>query len=1070
MLNLFKKFEYINNSTIEGLTNELSIFYVLEYFKRNNKNTLIVTSSLYEANKFYNELSFYSNKVLLFPMDDFVASVALTTSPELQMKRLETLEQIQNDAYIIITNLNGYLKKIANKSTYQYSKRSLKIGDIINRRELESLLTDFGYKKESLITSTGEYGIRGFVIDIYNIRDEHPIRIELFGDEIESIRYFDEETQLSLNEIKSVDIKPFTEIKTDISSSLADYISDSIVFFIDKSQIDAAYKKLIEDVTEYKKIDESVDYSEQYFEMKDFNHNFININLFLNTVQDQAKLIRYKSEKLENFNSDFSLFQSFVKKKIKDYTIILCLPKQKQIDEITHMFEGNVNLDSIKENQINILKYNILTGFIFDSYIIIGDKNLEKGSNPSIKYKNDIKIGRKIKNIDSLNAGDYVVHRAHGIGIYQGVVTLAQRNIKKDYLQINYHGSDKVFIPVEKISSIFKYSDKDGMKPKIDKLNGTSWSLRKRAIQNKIKDISEELIKLYAKRNSIEAPSYMDYDLEFDFAKTFQYELTRDQERSIHDINRNLKSKVPMDRLLCGDVGFGKTEVAFRAMFKTVVNNYQVFYLCPTTILSKQQYESALDRFKDFPVEIALLNRFTTKKEAKYIIERLKAGKIDMIFGTHRLLSDDISFKKLGLLVVDEEQRFGVTHKEKLKKYKNDVNVLTLSATPIPRTLKMSLSGLRDLSIIDTAPVNRYPVQTYVLQENDFIIKDAIYKELTRKGQAFILYNNIAHIEERMFRIKMLVPEARIRFAHGRMTKSELESIMADFIAYEFDILLCTTIIETGIDIANANTLIIYDADHFGLSQLYQLRGRVGRSDRIAYAYFMYNKTKMLNDVAIKRLQAIKDFTELGSGYKIAMRDLSIRGAGDILGSEQAGFVDSVGISLYIKMIEEEMMRQKGIEVKEEEDTKSLINVQTHIDNNYVQDEELKIEIHQKINEINNYNQLLDVKAEIEDRFGLIPEEIIIYMYEEWFENIAFKLHINKVIQTENNITIELPEELSNQIKGDKLFMEAYSVNSNFQLRYLNRKIQISLPLKKLDKHFVYYVVPLFDLILNDLS
>ena len=505
-------------------------------------------------------------------------------------------------------------------------------------------------------------------------------------------------------------------------------------------------------------------------------------------------------------------------------------------------------------------------------------------------------------------------------------------------------------------------------------------------------------------------------------------------------------------------------------MFKTVMNGYQVLYLCPTTILSNQQYKNALERFKNFGVNIGLLNRFTSKKEEKRIISALKEGRIDIVFGTHRLLSSDVICKNLGLLVIDEEQRFGVTHKEKIKDMKKDVNVLTLSATPIPRTLKLSLSGLRDLSIIDTPPVNRYPIQTYVVAENDVLIQDAIYKELSRHGQVFILYNKVASIENEMNKLKRLVPEARITFAHGQMKKEELENIMESFINYEFDILLCTTIIETGIDIPNANTLIIIDADHFGLSQLYQIRGRVGRSDKIAYAYFMYNKSKVLNDMAVKRLQAIKEFTELGSGYKIAMRDLAIRGAGDILGSEQAGFVDTVGIDLFMKMIEEEIDKINGKEVKEDEDKTALINVDTHIDDAYVSDENIKIEIHKMINEIDSLEKLKKVKFELEDRFGKINEKIEIYMYEEWFEKLAIKLNITTVRQNSREVEIEIPEKISNQLNGDKLFLTVYNINPRFALRYFNKKIYIKLVLNKNDKHFIYYLVNVLDFINSEIA
>ena len=608
------------------------------------------------------------------------------------------------------------------------------------------------------------------------------------------------------------------------------------------------------------------------------------------------------------------------------------------------------------------------------------------------------------------------------------------------------------------------------MKPQISKLNSTAWQRKKQALQKKIKDISGELIKLYAERNNIEGEAYKDFEEETIFANDFTYEPTKDQQFAIEDVLKDMDSKVPMDRLLCGDVGFGKTEVAFRAMFKAVCNNKQVMYLCPTTILSKQQYESALDRFKNFPVEIRLFNRFTSSKEANEIIEDLASGKIDIVFGTHRLLSDKIKPKKLGLLVIDEEQRFGVTHKEKIKNLKKDVNVLTLSATPIPRTLKMSLSGLRDLSIIDTPPVNRYPIQTYVIPESDMIVKDAIYKELGRDGQCFILYNRVETIEKAVEKIHDLVPEARIQYAHGRLNKIELDNIMSDFINHKFDILVSTTIIETGIDIPNANTLIIYDADRFGLGQLYQLRGRVGRSNKIAYAYLLYSKAKMLNDTAIKRLQAIRDFTELGSGYKIAMRDLSIRGAGDLLGSEQAGFVDTVGISLYMKMIEEEMRRLKGENVETDEESESLVKVETHISDQYVSDEEVKIEIHKMINEIDSYQKLEDVRKNLEDRFGKITKEMEIYMYEEWFEKLAERLKITKVIQNNLYVLLWLPEETSNKVKGDKLFLQAFNINQKFEIKYENNQIGIKLNIVNNEKHFLYYIVPLLQKIADDLS
>jgi len=1053
-------FKFENKKTILGLTKELNIFFILETFKNSSDNVIVLASTLYEANKIYSSLKTYEEDVLLFPMDDFLSSVALAISPELKINRLETLKSLDNKKKIIVTNLMGYLRFLPDKAKKNELEINLKTNSSIDRNLLIDNLINIGYSKETIVTTTGEFAVRGFVIDVFPTHMEHPIRIELFGNEIDSIRIFDETSQLSIEETKECTILPNSEVKTNIHSSLLDYANNPIVFYIDYDQIMANYKKIVEEMYEYR-IQEELEADYKFmFELEEIVPNYYcYINNLTDNILDKNNTIIYNSKELENYNSNFDkLKEDYEKWQLQKKKVIFYLSKDKQVLKLRELLGNNINIVNKKINK----------GFILDDYVIVSEFDIENVSNKEIKYKNSFRIGQKIKDFDQLKKGDYVIHTIHGIGIYNGIITLNTNNIKKDYIQIDYLENDKVYIPVEKINTIYKYSDKDGTRPTINKLNSTKWINTKRSIQKKVQDISTDLLKLYAARKALVGPVYKNYDEELIFANKFQYAETKDQLKAIKEIDGDLQSKVPMDRLLCGDVGFGKTEVAFRAIFKTLVNNKQVMYLCPTTILSKQQYNTALERFKDYPLEIALLNRFTTPKEVKRIIEGLKEGKIDLVFGTHRLLSDDIEFKKLGLLVVDEEQRFGVTHKEKIKTLKNDVNVLTLSATPIPRTLKMALSGLRDLSIIDTPPVNRYPIQTYVVAENDLLIKDAIYKELSRNGQIFVLYNNIAKLEEKARELQKLVPEARIVYAHGQMNKTELENIMIDFVDYKYDILLCTTIIETGIDIPNANTLIIYEADHYGLSQLYQIRGRVGRSNRIAYAYLLYNKNKILNEVAIKRLQAIKEFTELGSGYRIAMRDLSIRGAGDILGSEQAGFVDSIGISLYMSMIEEEIRRQKGEYVEEEpEQMQSLINVDTHIENEYVSEENLKIEIHQKINQIDSYAKLLEIKNELNDRFGQISESLEIYMYEEWFEKLAQNLNITKVIQNNRFVEIELPEKLSNELEVDRLFMEAYSINNKFKFRYFNKRIIISLSLNGLEKHFLYYLVPLLEKLIN---
>ena len=1053
-------FNYKNGYHVCGLTEELTIQYYLNYYNKNHENVLIVTNTLYDANKIYQGLKTYTDDVCLFPMDDFLASVALAISPDLKVRRLETLEYLKEHSGIVVTNLMGYLRFLPSIKESTNFELLLEKGKNYERDELLSFLDKLGYTRDSLVTSTGEYAVRGYIIDIFPIESDHPIRLEFFGDEIDSIRFFNEETQLSINEVSSFRLMPFSEVSTEQHNSLYEYMNKPFTFFVDENQILNGYNKILEDIKDY---NESKNTDEIF--MYKYDEIIVNNFMRVETVNNYADSISYNSKPMIKFKGNYDSLKDYVLSTYKKNTLIIYLSNDRQINSIETLFE-HVNIGTIIDGEINIIKKKVNEGFIINNYSVISEYDIDDVKVVNT-YKNSYKLGRKIKSFDDLKVGDYVVHQSNGIGIYGGIKALTKNGMQRDYILINYAGNDKVYIPVEKINSIYKFSDADGVKPKINSLNSTNWAKTKMKVKAKIKDISGELIKLYAARNNIVGDAYKTYPEEEVFDSYFQYTATSDQEKCIKELKHDLSSKVPMDRLLCGDVGFGKTEVAFRGMFKTVMNGYQVAYLCPTTLLSRQQYKNALERFKNYPINIALLNRFVSVKETNRIIKGLKEGTIDIIFGTHKLLNDKIDYKNLGLLVIDEEQRFGVTHKEKIKELKNNVNVLTLSATPIPRTLKMAMSGLRDLSIIDTAPVNRYPVQTYVLEENDVLIKDAIYKEMSRDGQVFILYNKVQSIEDELTKIKKLVPEARIAIAHGQMDKNELEKVVSDYIDYKYDILLCTTIIETGIDIPNVNTLIIIDADNFGLSQLYQLRGRVGRSDKIAYAYLMYKPSRILTETAKKRLQSIKDFTELGSGYKIAMRDLSIRGAGDLLGSEQAGFVDSVGLELYTQMVNDEIKRLKGEVVEEEDDANPLIEVENHIDDTFVKEEDIKIEIHKIINEIKDEESLVKAKEEIEDRFGVVDEKMEIYMYEEWFEKLARLLNITRVKQTESLIELELSEEVSNKIEGDKLFLIAYNINPKFRLAYKMKKIYISLPKVNLDKHFIYYEVKLLDEIVN---
>ncbi len=1081
----------IGNRGIVGITDEFFCVYLYNLLNQQDKNILIVINSLYEANKIYNSIANYTDEVYLFPMDDFLTSESLAMSPDLQITRLETLNSIINSKKkkIIITNLTGYLRFLPTPEKYKENIITLRKDTDEDFEELVKKIYMMGYKKDTLVTNTAEYAKRGYILDIFPIGENLPVRIEFFGDTIDSIRTFDPETQKSISKLNEITIYPSWELLADKNIpeeelkqkylekysdkvSALSFYSDFITIFKDYEQLKASYINLEEEMMVYRNSRDQ-EFKGNYMHTLDEVETkskiyYMNLN---NITLKDIFISRYDVKEVPFFNEDQERIENYLRNAIKEKkTVIICL-KKHQINALTK----NLNVpfvltdeNNIKENKINVIEKNINKGFCYQNYIFITEKNLFKVKTETKKYKTKLKYTNKIRSVDKLEIGDYVVHDTHGIGIYNGIRQLTSNGLKKDYIEVLYKGSDKLYIPVEKIDVLNKFSGKEGIVPRVNKLGGTEWQKTKARVRQKVKDIAEKLIKLYALRETQKGFAFSkDNNLLKQFEEDIDFELTRDQVLAISQIKKDMESSKPMDRLLCGDVGFGKTEVAFVACFKAILDSKQVLFLCPTTILSNQHYQNALERFKNFPINIGLLNRFTTPKERKRIIDGLKDGTIDIVFGTHRLLSNDIKPKDLGLLVVDEEQRFGVAHKEKIKEYKNNVDVLTLTATPIPRTLQMSLTGIRSLSLIETPPVNRYPIQTYVIDENEQIIKDAVYKELSRGGQIFMLYNRVESIERKAFEIQKLIPDAKIVCAHGQLTKEELEDRMLDFTNHKYDILLCTTIIETGIDIPNVNTLIIFDADRFGLSQLYQIRGRVGRSNRFAYAYLMYKKQKVLTETAIKRLNVIKEFTELGSGFSIATRDLSIRGAGDMLGSEQAGFIDSVGIDLYLKILKQEISRQKGEKVEDIEDTEEnknpLFQVSTHIDDNYVDNDDLKIEIHRKINSIDGKDSLNAIKEELEDRFGKLSEDMILYMHEEWFEKLAKNVHIDKVVQTRNYIELYLDKEVSKNLDIEELFMASFEITPMFRFKSTSSKIIIILDTIKLEKNPLYYLIELLE-------
>ena len=1085
---LFKETK-VNNIGLKGMNDTSFCLYVNEIFEKENKNIVIVTPTLYEANQLLNNFISYNNDTLLFPMDDFLTSMAVAMSPDLKITRLETINSLlANKKHILVTHLMGLLRILPTKELYKKHIIELKQGMEYDIKKLVEDLSNIGYVRDTIVSKTTDMAVRGYIVDIFPILSVYPIRIEFFGDEIDSIRYFDVESQKSINTIDKITIFPASEFITeeniDIESpqqyllkkynketfSIIDYLEDSYLFVKDYNQIKNLYNEISGQMIEYRRENNDDTPYEYMYDINLLNNYAITYYLTHDSILSDVKLkeiVDFKMKEVPKFHENLDAIEAFLANKDKK-TIIVCL-KDYQIKSLTKNLKINyliTNINEIIEGQVNIINFELEDGFIYGNYVIITAKDLFDIRRSKKIYKTKFKYSTKIRDINKLEIGDYIVHNANGIGVYNGIRTLNRGNIKKDYIELLYKDGDKLYIPVEKIDLISKFTGKEGIVPKVNSLNSTEWQKTKMRVTNKVKNIAGELLKIYAEREMKKGFKYApDDELQSVFEEEFQYELTQDQALAIKQIKEEMETSHPMDRLLCGDVGFGKTEVAFRAIFKAIMNGKQVIYLCPTTILSMQQYNNAVERFKDFPVDIALLNRFVTVKQASENIQKFNEGKIDLLIGTHRVLNDAIRAKDLGLLVIDEEQRFGVTHKEKIKKYKSDVDVLTLTATPIPRTLQMSLVGIRSLSLITTPPVNRYPIQTYVVEENQGLIKDAIYKELSRGGQVFILYNHVDLIEHKVYEIQGLVPEAKIIYAHGRMDRNDIEDKMMTFINHDADIMVCTTIIETGIDIPNVNTLIILEADHFGLSQLYQIRGRVGRSDKIAYAYMMYQKGKVLGDEAIKRLKAIEEFTELGSGFKIANRDLSIRGAGDILGSEQAGFIDSVGIDLYLKILNDEVRKLKGEQV-EEEDNKNdtpLMNISTHINDNYVFENELKIEIHKMINTIDSLEKLKIVKEELEDRFGKIDKEMEIYMYEEWFEKIARKMGIIKINETKTTIEIIFSAEKTKSINGEKLFIDAYRISKYFKFNYHNGCLGIVLELVKLEKHYIFYLIELLN-------
>jgi len=861
---------------------------------------------------------------------------------------------------------------------------------------------------------------------------------------------------------------------TDKHYTISDFVERKTLFFLDYHRIVEQNKILIEEIKDWYL--SSGDYPKINFSMLyDFKEILGNDSIMIDYLEyvykhDGTAVLSVFGKEVMTYSENINLLYSDLLRNIGRKTQIIAFRTRENREKFSAVLRDK-NIDYISVDKKPITSYSvnlIVTDKIFDIYSdsfelnIITEEAITKKfiSRKRGDYVSVYRKSQRVNDINDLEKGDYVVHFDYGIGKFLEIKTLTFGNVTNDYIHIEYRGGDKLYVSLEAIDQIHKYSGSEGFSPQLSKLGGQDWNKTKKRVREQVKEIADQLIKLYAEREHSEGYAFEEYpNIEEEFENSFPYHETPDQLKTIKEVFKDMSKSTPMDRLICGDVGFGKTEIAMRAAFKAVLNGKQVAYLAPTTVLSKQHHTTFKGRMEEHGVNVALMNRFITKKKQKEIIQGLKEGTVDILIGTHRILSNDVIYKDLGLLVIDEEQRFGVMHKEKIKEMKVNIDVMSLSATPIPRTLHMAIMGVKNMSILETAPENRYPIQTYVLERNDIIIKDAIERELARNGQVFYLYNRVEDIEFIADRLHNLIPEAKIDIAHGKMRKLDLERVVDDFINRDLDVLISTTIIETGIDIPNANTLIVHDADLLGLSQLYQIRGRVGRSDKIAYAYLMYKKDKILTEEAEKRLKVIKEFTELGSGFKIAVRDLSIRGAGDVLGREQSGFIDSVGIDVYMKILEEEIeVARNDSEIKKPKQGVKA-HVSKFIDEKYIEDDYVKIEMHKRINEVKSIDETYALLDELRDRFGTYDIQLEIYIYEKLFEYLSKEIGVEKIVESKTNITLILSIEATKDIAGDKMFRSGIEISSYIRFAYKKDRINIILDTIKLDKHWLFTMV-----------
>ena len=1066
---------------ISGLTGVGMVEMLTSINEYSKKPILIVTYNEIQAKEILENIKAFTDKGEIFPKKEIVTYDYIAESKDLPYERIEVLTKIKEKrSPIIITTIEALLQKLPPKEVLFKNILHFKVGDTTSLDDIKKKLVNLGYVRCDLIEGRGQFSIRGGILDI-SISEKIGVRIEFWGDEIDSIRNFAISSQRSINTLEKVNVYPAHEyilegaikdicnkiknldemqnkkeiIEEDIeqiiagnyiskidkyfgcfyskTNTLLDYITENYIIVLDEERkirqrtinIEKDKENLINNLIEKNKIvPQILENFEKYEnienEIEKGKKNLIYVEKQDSITNKQAEKYIFEYREINYYKSEIENFFNELKEAIKKQKSIYILVKNKEkakklketlekeniITKIEEKLDKTI-IAKTKEKIVTIGIGKLSAGFEnyeINQLVISADELISGEKRKRKQVHSAYNEGEKVVFAD-LKIGDYVVHRTYGIGIYIGVNTIKADGTIKDYIKIKYKNDDILYVPTNQMDAIRKYVGGDKINPKINKLGSKEWENTKTKVKKNLREVATELIELYAKREKSQGYAFSkDTPWQNEFETKFPYQETDDQLRCIEEVKKDMENDKPMDRLLCGDVGYGKTEVAIRAAFKAVMDQKQVAYLAPTTVLAEQQYQEFKERMKEYPIKVEILNRFKTPKYQKEVLKKLELGEVDIVVGTHRILSKDVIFKDLGLLIIDEEHRFGVKDKEKIKQYKTNVDVLTMTATPIPRTLHMSIVGVRDMSVIYEPPHNRRPVQTYVLEYDREVIKEAITKELERNGQVFYIFNNVGDIQRKADEISRLVPESKVSYAHGRMPGKQIEEIMQDFVEHKSNVLVCTTILESGIDIPNANTIIVENADRMGLAQLYQIRGRVGRSDKQAYAYITYKRDKLLSEVADKRLKAIKEFTEFGSGFKIAMRDLEIRGAGSLLGEIQSGHLEQVGYDTYCNLLDEVVKEMKGIQVKPERDIQIDLNVTSYIPDEYISDSNQKIEIYQDIALCKNEEDIQNIIDEIIDRFGNMPNELENLIDIARIKYLAKDLQISKI--TSKNLSV----------------------------------------------------------------